>query len=71
MPDNDDRKHILDYTHVDLVYVEDQRKDLLSKFNNLNTELSACKTELSTLKNTAAINEALRNEVIRTNIRNE
>nr|GEZ13703.1 retrovirus-related Pol polyprotein from transposon TNT 1-94 [Tanacetum cinerariifolium] len=26
MTDGDDRKHVLNYTHVDLLYVEDQRK---------------------------------------------
>nr|GEU53902.1 retrovirus-related Pol polyprotein from transposon TNT 1-94 [Tanacetum cinerariifolium] len=30
-----------DYTHVDLHYVEDQRKNLLSKFKSLNQELSS------------------------------
>ncbi|GJU41058.1 retrovirus-related pol polyprotein from transposon TNT 1-94 [Tanacetum coccineum] len=30
-----------DYTHVDLHYVEDQRKNLLNKFNYLNLELSS------------------------------
>ncbi|GKA01870.1 retrovirus-related pol polyprotein from transposon TNT 1-94 [Tanacetum coccineum] len=28
MTDGDERKHVLDYTHVDLHYVEDQRKNL-------------------------------------------
>ncbi|GKA45547.1 hypothetical protein Tco_0738343 [Tanacetum coccineum] len=41
--DGDERKHVLDYTHVDLHYVEDQRKNLLSKFNSLNQELSSYK----------------------------
>ncbi|GJT95610.1 hypothetical protein Tco_1091128 [Tanacetum coccineum] len=34
--DGDERKHVLDYTHVDLHYMEDQRKNLLSLFNSLN-----------------------------------
>nr|GFC84355.1 hypothetical protein [Tanacetum cinerariifolium] len=38
---NDARKHVLDYTHVDLHYVKDQRKNLLNKFNSLNLELSS------------------------------
>ncbi|GKA64016.1 hypothetical protein Tco_0763622 [Tanacetum coccineum] len=38
---NNARKHILNYTHVDLHYVEDQRKNLLNKFNSLNLELSS------------------------------
>ncbi|GKA97386.1 hypothetical protein Tco_0825280 [Tanacetum coccineum] len=29
MTDGDERKHVLDYTHVDLHYVEDQRKSLV------------------------------------------
>ncbi|GJX90784.1 hypothetical protein Tco_0344110 [Tanacetum coccineum] len=39
--DDDERKHVLDYTHVDLHYIEDQRKNLLSKFKSLNQELSS------------------------------
>nr|GEX44106.1 retrovirus-related Pol polyprotein from transposon TNT 1-94 [Tanacetum cinerariifolium] len=31
MTDGEEMKHVLDYTHVDLYYVEDQRKNLLSK----------------------------------------
>ncbi|GJX79773.1 retrovirus-related pol polyprotein from transposon TNT 1-94 [Tanacetum coccineum] len=40
--DSDERKHVLDYTHVDLHYVEDQRKNLLSKYNSLKQEFSSC-----------------------------
>ncbi|GKF46463.1 hypothetical protein Tco_0136265, partial [Tanacetum coccineum] len=29
MTDGEKRKHVLDYTHVDLHYVEDQKKNLL------------------------------------------
>ncbi|GKA59052.1 retrovirus-related pol polyprotein from transposon TNT 1-94 [Tanacetum coccineum] len=36
----DERKHVLDYTHVDLHYVKDQRKNLVNKFNLLKQELS-------------------------------
>nr|GFA35402.1 hypothetical protein [Tanacetum cinerariifolium] len=35
MTDNDERNHVLDYTHVDLHYVEDQKKNLVNKFNLL------------------------------------
>ncbi|GKC96210.1 hypothetical protein Tco_1161652 [Tanacetum coccineum] len=35
MTDGDERKHVLDYTYVDLHYVEDQRKNLVNKFNLL------------------------------------
>nr|GEV55132.1 hypothetical protein [Tanacetum cinerariifolium] len=41
MTGGDERKHVLDYTHVDLHYVEDQRKKLLNKFNFINQELSS------------------------------
>nr|GEW69063.1 hypothetical protein [Tanacetum cinerariifolium] len=44
------RKHVLDYTNVDLHYVEDQRKNLLNKFNSLKQELLSCKSELIDLK---------------------
>ncbi|GJY68970.1 retrovirus-related pol polyprotein from transposon TNT 1-94, partial [Tanacetum coccineum] len=40
MTDGDERKDVLDYTHVDLCYVEDQRKNLVNKFNLLKQELS-------------------------------
>ncbi|GKD38329.1 retrovirus-related pol polyprotein from transposon TNT 1-94 [Tanacetum coccineum] len=71
MTDGDERKHVLDYTHVDLHYVEDQRKNLLSKFNSLNQELSSCKSELVDLKNTKALNCSLQNEIARLNLENE
>ncbi|GJW00598.1 retrovirus-related pol polyprotein from transposon TNT 1-94 [Tanacetum coccineum] len=71
MTDGDERKHVLDYTHVDLHYVEDQRKNLVSKFNLLKQEISLHKSELSNLKNTVSINYSLQNEVIRKNLENE
>ncbi|GKF75913.1 hypothetical protein Tco_0225357, partial [Tanacetum coccineum] len=40
MTDGDEKKHVLDYTHFDLHYVEDQRKNLVSKFNLLKQEIS-------------------------------
>ncbi|GKD76095.1 hypothetical protein Tco_1334377 [Tanacetum coccineum] len=43
MTDGDERKYVLDYAYVDLYYVEDQRKNLLNKFNSLNLELSSYK----------------------------
>ncbi|GJT47292.1 retrovirus-related pol polyprotein from transposon TNT 1-94 [Tanacetum coccineum] len=69
--DDDERKHVLDYTHVDLHYVEDQRKNLLSKFNSLNPEVSSCKSELTNLKNIKALNSSLQNEITRLNLENE
>ncbi|GJR14920.1 retrovirus-related pol polyprotein from transposon TNT 1-94 [Tanacetum coccineum] len=45
MTDGDERKHVLDYTHVDLHYVEDQRKNLVNKFNILKQEMSLHKSE--------------------------
>nr|GEV75363.1 retrovirus-related Pol polyprotein from transposon TNT 1-94 [Tanacetum cinerariifolium] len=69
--DGDERKHVLDYTHVDLHYVEDQRKNSLNKFNLLKQELFLHKSELCNLKNTVPINCSLQNEVIRVNLENE
>ncbi|GKB14268.1 retrovirus-related pol polyprotein from transposon TNT 1-94 [Tanacetum coccineum] len=57
--------------HVDLHYVEDQRKNLVSKFNLLKQEISLHKLKLSNLKNTVSINCSLQNEVIRVNLENE
>ncbi|GKB60954.1 putative RNA-directed DNA polymerase, partial [Tanacetum coccineum] len=71
MTDGEERKHILDYTHVDLHYVENQRKNLLSKFNSLNQELSSCKSELCDLKNTKALNYSLQNEIAKLNLEKE
>ncbi|GJR58217.1 retrovirus-related pol polyprotein from transposon TNT 1-94 [Tanacetum coccineum] len=71
MTDGDERKHVLDYTHVDLHYVEDQRKNLVNKFNLFKQEISLHKSELSNLKNIMSINCSLQNEVIRVNLENE
>ncbi|GKF96829.1 hypothetical protein Tco_0292650, partial [Tanacetum coccineum] len=71
MTDNEERKHVLDYTHVDLHYVEDQRKILVNKFNALKQDLALYKSELCNLKNIAFINCSLQNEVIRVNLENE
>ncbi|GKG06560.1 hypothetical protein Tco_0329529, partial [Tanacetum coccineum] len=71
MTDGDEKKHVLDYTHVDLHYVEDQRKNLVNKFNLLKQEISLHKFELSKLKNTVSSDNSLQNEVIRVNLENE
>ncbi|GJR58015.1 hypothetical protein Tco_1500177 [Tanacetum coccineum] len=42
----DARKHVLDYTHVDLYYVKDQRKNLVNKFNALKQDMFSHKFEL-------------------------
>ncbi|GJY57120.1 hypothetical protein Tco_0456235 [Tanacetum coccineum] len=60
-----------DYTHVNLHYVEDQRKNLLIKFNSLNQELSLYKSKLANLNNTKALNCSLQNEIARLNLENE
>nr|GEY85237.1 putative oxoglutarate dehydrogenase [Tanacetum cinerariifolium] len=60
-----------DYTHVDLYYVEDQRKNLVNKFHVLKQELSLHKSELCNLKNTVSINCSLQNEVISVNLENK
>nr|GEY69747.1 hypothetical protein [Tanacetum cinerariifolium] len=46
MTDNEERKHVLDYTHVDLQYVEDQRNNLVNTFNALKQDLALHKLEL-------------------------
>ncbi|GKA67850.1 retrovirus-related pol polyprotein from transposon TNT 1-94 [Tanacetum coccineum] len=46
MTDGDERKYVLDYTHVDLHYVEDQRKNLVNKFNLLKQELKVTLDQL-------------------------
>ncbi|GKC49589.1 retrovirus-related pol polyprotein from transposon TNT 1-94 [Tanacetum coccineum] len=69
--DNDERKHVLDYTHVDLHYIEDQRKNLLSKYNSLKQEFSSCKSELFDLKNTQAVNSSFQNEITKLSLENE
>nr|GEY70785.1 retrovirus-related Pol polyprotein from transposon TNT 1-94 [Tanacetum cinerariifolium] len=71
MTDNEERKHILDYTHVDLQYVEDQRINLVNKFNALKQDLALYKSKLGNLKNIVSINGSLQNEVIRVNLENE
>ncbi|GKD54674.1 retrovirus-related pol polyprotein from transposon TNT 1-94 [Tanacetum coccineum] len=71
MIDGDEMKHVLDYTHVDLHYVEDQRKNLVNRFNLLKQELSLHKSELCNLKNTVSINCSLQIDVIRVNLKNE
>ncbi|GJS80136.1 hypothetical protein Tco_0730017 [Tanacetum coccineum] len=71
MTDGDERKHVLDYTHVDLYYVDNQRKNLVNKFNLLKQEISLHKSELSNLKNIVSNNFSLQNEVIRVNLDNK
>ncbi|GKE14084.1 hypothetical protein Tco_1421661 [Tanacetum coccineum] len=46
MTDGDEWKYVIDYTHVDLHYVEDQRKNLLNKFNLLKQEPYLLKSKL-------------------------
>ncbi|GJT69207.1 hypothetical protein Tco_1028493 [Tanacetum coccineum] len=71
MTDSNERKHVLDYTHVNLHYVEDQRKNLLGKFNSLNQELSSCKSELNDLRNTKTLNLSLQDEITKLSLENE
>ncbi|GJS55589.1 retrovirus-related pol polyprotein from transposon TNT 1-94 [Tanacetum coccineum] len=68
---DDERKHVLDYTNVDLYFVEYQRKNLLNKFNSLKQELSSCKSKLIDLKNTKGHNLSLQNKISRLNLDNE
>ncbi|GJR75971.1 hypothetical protein Tco_0088336 [Tanacetum coccineum] len=60
-----------DYTHVDLHYVEDQRKNLLAILNSLKQEFSSCKSELTDLKNTKALNSSHQNEITKLSLENE
>ncbi|GKC28893.1 retrovirus-related pol polyprotein from transposon TNT 1-94, partial [Tanacetum coccineum] len=69
--DNIEIKYVLDYTHIDLHYVEDQRKNLLSKYNSLKQDFSSCKTELTDLKNTKALNNSFQNEITKLSLENE
>ncbi|GKA30423.1 hypothetical protein Tco_0716728 [Tanacetum coccineum] len=71
MYDGNERKHVLDYTNIDLHYVEDQSKNLLSKFISHKQELFSCKSELIILKNTKAHNLSLQNEITRLNMDNK
>ncbi|GJV68251.1 hypothetical protein Tco_1483760 [Tanacetum coccineum] len=56
---------------LDLHYVEDQKNNLLIKFNSLKQELSSCKSELIDLKNTKVHNLTLQHEITRLNLDNE
>ncbi|GJV59127.1 retrovirus-related pol polyprotein from transposon TNT 1-94 [Tanacetum coccineum] len=71
MTDSDERKHVLDYTYVELYRVEDQRKNLLCKFNSFKQELSSCKSKLLDLKDTKVHNISLQHEISRLNLENE
>ncbi|GJT80258.1 hypothetical protein Tco_1054600 [Tanacetum coccineum] len=71
MTKSDERKHVLDYTHVDIHYVDDQRKNLLGKLNSLKQEFSSCKSELTDLKNTKALNSSHQNEITKLSLENE
>nr|GEW24255.1 hypothetical protein [Tanacetum cinerariifolium] len=71
MTDNEERKHVLDYNHVDLHYVEDQRKILVNKFNALKQDLALHTSEPCNLKNNVSINYSFQNEVIIVNLENE
>nr|GEZ11954.1 hypothetical protein [Tanacetum cinerariifolium] len=46
MTDSDDRKHVLEYTHVDLIYVKGQRKNM-SEVIRVNLENESLKDEIS------------------------
>nr|GEX66647.1 retrovirus-related Pol polyprotein from transposon TNT 1-94 [Tanacetum cinerariifolium] len=69
--DNEERKHVLDYTHVDLQYVKDPINNLVNKFNALKQDFVLYKLELRNLKNTMSINCSLQKEVIRVNLENK
>nr|GEW67822.1 hypothetical protein [Tanacetum cinerariifolium] len=61
MIDGDERGHVLDYSHVDLHYVKDQSKNLLSMFNSLNQELSSSNVlTLANVSLTLTVSEEIR-----------
>ncbi|GJV00512.1 hypothetical protein Tco_1329782 [Tanacetum coccineum] len=64
-------KHVSEYTYVDLHYVENQRKNLLNKFNSLKQELSSYKSKLVNLKDTKGHNISLQHEISRLDFENE
>nr|GEW22919.1 reverse transcriptase domain-containing protein [Tanacetum cinerariifolium] len=69
--DGKERKHVLDYTHMNLQYVKDQRKTLLNKFHTLKQEFSSCKFELNDHKNTKALNLSYQREITKLSLENE
>ena len=50
MDDDSDWQNFLSYLHVDLKFVEEQRLNLLSKYNKIVLELNKCRDELLCLK---------------------
>ncbi|GJZ42639.1 retrovirus-related pol polyprotein from transposon TNT 1-94 [Tanacetum coccineum] len=46
-------------------------KNLLNKYNSLKQELSLCKSELTDLKNTKALNSSFQNEITKQSLENE
>ena len=59
MDDNSDWQSYMNYICVDLKFVEEQRLNLLSKYNNLVLELNKCRDELLVLKQTKLENITL------------
>nr|GEU48201.1 protein HESO1 isoform X1 [Tanacetum cinerariifolium] len=60
-----------EYTHIDLHYVEDKRKNLLFKFYSLKLEVALYNSELGNLKNTKALNLSYQNEITKLSLDNE
>ncbi|GJS97062.1 retrovirus-related pol polyprotein from transposon TNT 1-94, partial [Tanacetum coccineum] len=50
MDENSDWQNYLKYIHIDLKYVEEQRLNLLSKYNKIIFELNKCRDDLLVLK---------------------
>ena len=50
MDDDSDWQNFLNYLHVDLKFVEEQRLNLFSKYNKMAFELNKCRDELLSLK---------------------
>nr|GEV40875.1 retrovirus-related Pol polyprotein from transposon TNT 1-94 [Tanacetum cinerariifolium] len=56
---------------VEITMQKDQRKNLLSKFNSLKQEFFSCKSKLTDLKNTKALNNSYQNEITKLSLENE
>ena len=50
MDENADWQNYLKYINIDLKFVEEQRLNLLSKYNKIVYELNKCREELLILK---------------------
>nr|GEV06719.1 zinc finger, CCHC-type [Tanacetum cinerariifolium] len=71
MTDGDERKHVLDYTHVDLHYVEDQRKTWLINLIHLNKKYPYISQNCLTLKTLCPLIALFKMKSLGYNLENE